>query len=228
MADNAKPIFLLAGHAKSPDSALAMAVEQAGIPKPSVAYVGAASGDNRLFFRWMKTSLHAAGAGNVELVRTAGTKADIKKAVDRLWASDLIHIGGGDVEAGMRILTDTNLVDVLRECYQSGKPVSGLSAGSIMLGSQWIRWENPDDDDSVRLFPCLGLAPVCCDTHGEDDDFLELRTLVSLLLEGDNAYGICSGAGLIVDAKQGLRSVAGSVRTYRKSGAGVERMADLP
>ena len=46
-----------------------------------------------------------------------------------------------------------------------------------MLARRWVRWTDPHNDDSAELFPCLGFAPVFCDTHGEGDGWGELRAL---------------------------------------------------
>jgi len=46
-----------------------------------------------------------------------------------------------------------------------------------MLSKEWIRWRDPDDDATAEFFPCLGIAPLICDTHGEQDGWEELQAL---------------------------------------------------
>ena len=81
----------------------------------------------------------------------------------------------------MRVLREKEMIGVLRRLHREGKPFFGTSAGSIMLASQWIRWADPNDEASAELFDCLGLAPVFCDTHGEDDGWEELQALLRSL-----------------------------------------------
>ena len=66
---------------------------------PAVAYIGAASNDNRVFFLWIKTLLKKAGAGSVHLVPLAAARADLAKARSLLQAAEMIFVSGGDVEA---------------------------------------------------------------------------------------------------------------------------------
>ncbi len=92
----------------------------------------------------------------------------------------MVFISGGDVEAGMEVLEERQILPFLRELFERGKPFFGSSAGSIMLGRQWVRWEDPDDDATANLFPCMGFAPIVCDTHGEAEGWEELRALLRL------------------------------------------------
>ena len=155
-------------------------LKKAGKPIPTIAYVGAASADNKAFFLMMAALAKGAGAGKIKHVILSSTKADIKKAKDILESSDIVYISGGDVEQGMQILQEKNITDFLVGLYKQGKPFFGISAGSIMLAKEWIRWRDPEDDTTAEIFPCLGIAPVICDTHGEQDGWEELQALLKL------------------------------------------------
>jgi len=225
------PVYLLAGGGgrtgRGPDPLLAEALSLAGKVRPSVAYLGVASGDDRRFFSWMAEALVLAGAGPVRLAALAAAGADPSAAFAILRGSDLIFLSGGDVAAGMECLRRREAIPLLRELHGAGKPVLGLSAGSIMLGETWLDWPDPDDDHRAVPFPCLGLAPLSCDTHAEDDDWAELRALVArhrLPL----AYGIPSGAALRVTA-DGMVAARGKavVRIGFRQGE-VVRQDDLP
>ena len=77
-------------------------------------------------------------------------------------------------------MQEKNITDFLVGLYKQGKPFFGISAGSIMLAQEWIRWRDPEDDTTAEIFPCLGIAPVICDTHGEEDGWEELQALIAL------------------------------------------------
>ena len=70
--------------------------------------------------------------------------------------ADVIFISGGEVEDGMAWLNRHGLADYIRALYGSGKLFVGMSAGSIMMGAHWVRWEDEDDDATASLFDCLG------------------------------------------------------------------------
>ena len=118
----------------------------------------------------------------------------------------MIFVSGGDVEAGMRVLERTGFAPLLKELHQAGKPFIGLSAGSIMLAQSWVRWPDADDDATAETFPCLGLAPLLCDTHAEKEDWEELKVLLKLS-GAAMGYGIPSGAALRVSADGSLAAL---------------------
>jgi hypothetical protein len=160
--------------------------------RPLVAYVGAASGDNLAFMKMLSAGLKLSGA-RVEPARTVGKKASASTARQLLSDCDLVFMSGGDVSAGMEVLHDRDLVTSLRDLAKAGKRMFGISAGSLMLAREWVRF--PDDDEArAELFECLAIAPVHVDAHSEDDGWSELRTLLRLRHQrGDQkpiAYGL--------------------------------------
>jgi len=197
-----RPILLIGGGdrraRKGPDPLLEAAFAQADAARPSVAYVGAASDDDRTFFRWISDAFRRSGADEVRLAALASRRADVAEAKAVLAASDIVFVSGGDVEAGMAHLERHALVRYLADLHRAGKPFFGVSAGSIMLARCWVRWGDSHDDASAALFPCLGLAPVVCDTHAEDDGWEELRVLLELAGDGVG-YGIPTGGALRVE-----------------------------
>ena len=225
------PLYLLAG-GRGPrrtkgDPLLTQVLAGSGVPNPSVAYVGAASHDDRSFFSMNEYSMQACGAGEVvfapmvsEWVKMARTRAILESA-------DMVFISGGDVEAGIEVLQERQILPLLQELYQEGKPFFGLSAGSIMLGRQWIRWEDPDDDATARLFPCMGLAPLVCDTHSEAEGWEELKALLRLSPDGTIGYGLPSGTGLCVHPDGTLEAMGEPVYCLACKGSKVVRLPDL-
>jgi peptidase E len=225
-----RPVYLLAGgpgaRSRRRDPVLAAALAEAGVERPSVAYVGAASQDDRGFFRWIAGALQRAGAGDVHLAALTSPRADVAKAKATMAGSDLVFVSGGDVEAGMERLGERGVVGFLRELHAGGKPFVGVSAGSIMLAAHWVRWRDANDDASAETFPCLGLAPVVCDTHAEADDWDELRTLLALT-PGGVGYGIPTGAVLRVGVDGGVAAVGMPVCRLERRGGRTHRLPDL-
>ncbi|MCX6554101.1 MAG: Type 1 glutamine amidotransferase-like domain-containing protein [Candidatus Aminicenantes bacterium] len=223
-------IVLIAGGRESRsqggDPLLARTFSLLGLDKPLVAYIGAASHDNRVFFMWIKTMLRKAGAGNVRLAALAAARADLAKARSLLQGADVVFVSGGDVEAGMQVLERTGADSWLRELHRAGKPFIGLSAGSIMLARNWVRWPDTGDDASAEIFSCLGLAPLLCDTHAEKEGWEELQTLLRLsgLAVG---HGIPAGAALRIKADGSLSAMGKSVPRFQFLDGRLQRLADL-
>ncbi len=215
------PIILISGGPNSNSTTLiAEALALSKIEKPVIAYIGAASSDNKEFFSMLRRMLISAGADKVTLVPIV-KGFDRKKAESILSSGDLVFISGGDVKAGMEYLEKRNLVPFLRKLYEAGKPFFGISAGAIMLCRNWIYWRNPADDSSAKSFPCLGLAPVLCDTHAEDEGWNELRTLLGLCPEGTIGYGIPAGGALRVAPDGKITSIGSAPARFIKKGADI-------
>jgi peptidase E len=170
-------------------------------PSPLVAYVGVASNDDRGFYTLLRGLLGASGA-RVKLAKMASPRASASEARALLEESDLVFMSGGDVEQGMKTLHDRDMARVLLALGRSGKPMFGVSAGSLMMGREWVRFPDEDDESTAEIFPCLNLAPVHVDAHSEEDGWSELRILVRLLHErGDTdpvGYGLTRPGGLWV------------------------------
>ena len=226
------PLYLLAGgggpRRTQGDPLLARVLASGPVPSPSVAYVGAASHDDRSFFSMNEYSMQACGARQVVFAPMVSEWVKIERTRGILESADMVFISGGDVEAGMRVLEERGILPLLREMYLDGKPFFGLSAGSIMLARQWVRWEDPDDNSTASVFPCMGLAQLVCDTHSEADRWVELKVLLSRTPDGTLGYGIPSGAGLCVAPDGTVEAMGLPAHRYAHRAGKVVRTTDLP
>jgi cyanophycinase-like exopeptidase len=231
MIQNAKPVFLLAGgrhgRRKSPDPLLEAVFREFGIKSPTVAYSGTASGDDRGFFRFIASEITDAGVDKVIHAVIAPEGADLKKAKSVLESADIVFISGGDVEAGMEILHEKQMIDFLTGLYRQGKPFFGISAGAIMLADKWVRWPDPEDETSAELFDCLGFAPIICDTHDEQGGWEELKAALKLEKEGAIGYGLASGSAVKVTPDGRVEAIGGTVHRYVRKGDKVIRIEDI-
>ena len=231
MNDKLKPVYLFAGgrsgDRKKQGALLERMFRELGIASPTVAYSGAASGDDRSFFRFIAGELTQAGADKVVHAVVVPPSADLNKARSILEDADIVFISGGDVEAGMDILRDKKMLDFISDLYRQGKPFFGISAGAIMLAERWVRWRDPDDDSSAELFPCLGFAPVICDTHDEAGGWEELRAALKLAGDGVHGYGLATGSGIKVFSDGRVETLGGEIYRYLNRKGKVARIEDL-
>jgi len=205
-----KPTTLIAGKFGSRHFGtkpyLADAVRLTSRDKPVALYIGAASGDDRGFGTALSALLKSAGIGKVVWPKLSkGKKTDASAARTALDDADLVFVGGGDVEAGVDAVRDAGLVDRLHAAAKRGVVFVGMSAGAIMLGERWIRWPRETaGDDEAETYECLGIAPCSLDTHGEGDGWNETQSFAAVrareLGKKARAYGVPSGAALVIDA----------------------------
>jgi peptidase E len=227
-----KPVFLLAGGrprgSDTTDSLIKAVLDESGKVSPSIAYTGTASGDDSNFFNRMAGMLKMSGAGTITHAVIAPKKADLDKARGILQASDIIFVGGGDVDAGMRVLRQKDMLGFLEEIYEQGKVFFGTSAGAIMLAKEWVRWLDPDDTDSAEIFPCLNFAPVICDCHDEGGGWQELIAALELKVTGTVGYGLSSGTGIKVYSDGSVEALAKPVYRYEREKKKVKKISNLP
>lgn len=231
MKTTPSPLYLLAGgpgHRRTgPDPLLQSVFAETGKPSPTIAYVGVASEDNPDFFTWLAKLFQVSGAGEVTLAAMAASRDDITAATKVIQAADLVFVSGGDVEAGMALLHQRKMLPLLSRLYKSGKPFFGLSAGSIMLARAWIRWEDPDDDDTAESFNCLNFAPILCDMHAEEDDWVELKSLLNITRRPTIGYGLPSGSGLRLGPGRSITALGRPVVRFKRKTGGVTPLSPL-
>ncbi len=227
-----KPIYLLAGgNLRKPKTLIPMLrnlLSETEKKRPRVAYIGTANGDDPWFFKFSETLFTNAGALTVDQIFLAQERPNIDETQSILDKTDAVFVAGGDVEKGMDWLQRHHLISFLQERYQRGILFFGLSAGSIMLGAHWVRWENPDDNATAGLFACMGIAPIVCDTHAEDDDWEELKAAVKLLGKNSVGYGIPTEGGIRVAADGTLTALNKDAVCYINKANRVIKSQDLP
>ena len=135
--------------------------------------------------------------------KLSGKKKESAKARGALEEVDLVFVGGGDVEEGIQVLREADLVRDFRAAAERGVVYAGMSAGAIMLGERWIRWPREDaGDDEAETYECLGIAPCSIDTHGEGDGWRETQSFAAVrareLGKKARAYGVPSGGALVI------------------------------
>jgi hypothetical protein len=196
-------------------------LQATGKPRPVVGYLGAATDDDPRFLGWMEGLLGAGGPCTFQLAPVKGRKAAGGAARRILEDADLVFVGGGDVELGMKRVEERDLAEVLRRKHAAGASVFGISAGAIMLSREWVRWRDPDDDASAERFECLGLAPVRIDCHGEEDGWMELHALLRLAGARAVGHGLRAGSAVRVAADGAVRVVLGEVDRFEVRGGEV-------
>ncbi len=225
-----KPVYLLAGgrrDRKTPDPLIQAVIKESGTASPTIAYVGTANNDDEGFFNRMAEAFREAGAYRVNHALISPEHASLKKAQDILKSADIIFISGGDVDRGIQTLVEKKMIDFLSELHEQGKLFFGSSAGAIMLAKKWVRWRNPEDDSTVELFPCLDFAPIICDTHDEQGEWQELKTVLGLEKENIKGYGIVTGAAMKVFPDGRIEALGGAIHQYIRHGARIERATDI-
>ena len=197
------------------------AVELAGGPeRPRICFVGTATGDSLIgtaaFYRAMVDQ--DVRASHLELF----PMPNVPDVRSHLLAQDVIWVNGGSVANLLAVWRVHGLDEVMRECWEQGVVLAGVSAGSIC-------WHvgGPTDSYGPTLRPALsglGFLPYGNGVH-YDGETQRRPLLHRLVAEGTLplSYASDDGVGLVYEGTELVEAVADrpGVAAYQ-----VERGAD--
>lgn len=99
---------------------------------------------------------------------------------------DVIYVGGGNTKSLIAVWRDWGVIEILREAWQSGIVLTGVSAGAICWFEQGL---TDSFSDGLRALDCLGFLPGSCCPH-YDGEVQRRPSLHKLLTAGDIAAGV--------------------------------------
>jgi aminopeptidase N len=107
---------------------------------------------------------------------------------------DIIFVGGGNTKSMLAVWKDWGLDVILKNAYDRGVVMSGVSAGAICWFEQGLTdsWA-----DELKIMPCMNIIPGSCAPHYDEEP--ERRPATKKLLERkviESMYGIEGGAAL--------------------------------
>jgi len=137
---------------------------------------------------------------------------------------EVIFVGGGNTKSLLAVWHDWGVEEILREAWESGVVLTGVSAGAICWFEQGL---TDSFSDKLRPLNCLGFLPGSCCPHF-DGEPQRRPAYHQLLASGEIAAGIAiedwSGVHYVdtqvhrvISSKRGaraytMRSVYGSVQ----------------
>ena len=103
-----------------------------------------------------------------------------------VFGRDVIFVGGGNTRSLLGVWREWGLHEVLRDAWQAGIVLSGVSAGAIC----WFEQGSTDSwADRLRALDCLGFLPGSCCPH-YDAEAERRPTLHAMLGAGEIVPGI--------------------------------------
>jgi dipeptidase E len=99
---------------------------------------------------------------------------------------DVIYVGGGNTKSLLAVWRDWGVSEVLREAWESGIVLTGVSAGAICWFEQGL---TDSFSDGLRPLDCLGFLPGSCCPHF-DGEAQRRPSYHKLLASGEISAGI--------------------------------------
>jgi peptidase E len=195
-------------------------LQQTGAAQPKVAFLPTASAEPDNYLVSFYTAFLKLGCKPSHLSffkRTPDLRA-------YLLDQDVVYVGGGNTKSMLAVWREWHVHEILREAWEAGIVLAGVSAGAICWFDQGLTdsWA-----DRLRPLDCLGfLAGSCCPHY--DGEAERRPSLHRLLSDGEITAGIAiedwtavhfigTAIQRVVSAKAGsraysLRVVSGSVQ----------------
>ena len=187
-----------------------------GEVRPRICFLPTASGDaDHYIVRFYNAFRDAAYPSHISLFRRERGVGNIR---DHLLDQHMIYVGGGSVVNMLAVWRAHGIDDILREAWERGIVLCGLSAGSLC----WFEHAFTGYQNETSLVPGLGLLPFGNSVHfepgsGRHREFE--RHLGEIPHEGDSTtgFGVTDGAALHFTGTELAQVVASrpEARAYR-------------
>jgi dipeptidase E len=117
---------------------------------PRILYVPTAGDDNLAyceFYRGIYEGRFGCKMDVLFLINETPSENEIR---EKIFSSDIIYVGGGSVSKLLEIFEKFNVVNMLREAYNQGIVLAGISAGAICWGGKWFDSEYREDFNTME------------------------------------------------------------------------------
>ncbi|MBI2228396.1 MAG: peptidase E [Deltaproteobacteria bacterium] len=157
-------------------------IQQTGVESPRVCFVPTASGEPDHYL----SSFYAAF---LKLGCRPSVLTFFKRTPELrtfLLNQDVIYVGGGNTKTLLAVWRDWGVTEILREAWEAGVVLTGVSAGAIC----WFEQGMTDSfSDELRPLHCLGFLPGSCCPH-YDGEPQRRPSYHRLLASGEIAAGL--------------------------------------
>jgi len=175
-------------------------VEAAGVDNPRLLFIPTASSEAPGYVKTVEEYFGGELGCRVETLFLMDGRTSPAKARSRILGSHIIYVGGGNTRLMMKVWKEYGVDKALKEAYEQGVILSGLSAGSIC----WFDCGQSDSDFTDKSpkprYSCvdgLGLIPLLHSPHHNEDHRAEdLPVLVEET--GKKALALSNGCALEV------------------------------
>ena len=186
MADKAKQIIPIGGGGfyRDPENLELekYVIRQCGAENARVCFIPTASGEPDHYVSSFYTAFLKLGCKPSVLTFFKRTP-DLRSF---LLNQDVIYVGGGNTKSLLAVWRDWGVIELLREAWQSGIVLTGVSAGAICWFEQGL---TDSFSDGLRPLDCLGFLPGSCCPHF-DGEAQRRPSFHKLLASGEIAAGV--------------------------------------
>ena len=183
-------------------------LDLAGKSNPKVCFIGTASGDAKEYIDRFYKAMGQLECEPSHLALYRPPEGDLREFV---MGKDIFYVGGGNTRNLLVLWKEWGLDSLLKEAYDNGKVLAGMSAGSICWFEQGLT-----DSVTGKLLPldCLGFISGSNCPHYDEDK--ERRPAYQSSIENGRMKN-----GIACDDGVAAHFINGELSTYVSSREGV-------
>ena len=159
-------------------------LDQTGKEKPNICFIPTATGDNEAYKVNYYSTFSKLDCNPIHLDFFKRTP-DLEQLIPQ---QDAIFVGGGNTKSMLAVWKDWNLDKLLKDAYEKGVVMSGVSAGA----NCWFERAVVDSwEEDLRVIDCMGFVKGNCCPHYDEEP--QRRPAVKKFLEDgivDSCYSV--------------------------------------
>jgi dipeptidase E len=195
-----------------------LAKERAGDKRADALFIPTASHDFMPYYN----TFHKVYTGffdiKTDVALTVFKEVDLERMRAKFEKADVVYVGGGDTVFMIESWKQSGLLDLIKDAYERGVIIAGLSAGAICWFSD-IYTDSLKTDDGVKyaMFKGLGWIDGVVSPHYNQrvDDFDKI-----VAENFSTAYGIEDDSALLIENGEIVGALSSGGNVYRLKGNG--------
>jgi len=176
-------------------------LDQSDKEKPHICFIPTATGDNEAYKVNYYSTFSKLNCSPVHLDFFKRTP-DLEELIKH---QDIIFVGGGNTKSMLAVWKDWGLDLILKEAYERGVIMCGVSAGAIC----WFEEGVTDSwSEELKVMDCLGFVKGACCPH-YDEEPQRRPSLSKFLTEGvmQSCYAVDGGCALHIENEEEYKAV---------------------
>ena len=135
-----------------------------GKKRPRICFIPTASGDSSLY----KLNFYRAFSKLDCITTHIDFFSRTENLEDKVLTQDIIYVGGGNTKSMLAVWKEWNLHNILKNAYEKGIVMSGVSAGAICWFDKGI---TDSFEKELTILDCLGIVhDIACPHFDEEKD----------------------------------------------------------
>ena len=172
-------------------------VELSEKPAPRVLSLPTAAHDSTGGEATLESIFKSLGCSSFETLTLTTAGLSPEEVRSKVLSADIVFAGGGNLEFLMNVWNSTGAADALREAFEKGIVLSGVSSGAMCWFDEG--YDDCAENGSFMFVQCVGLLPYCNCPHFESSGWqtfipaIRRRSFSGIACENGAALVYCDG-----------------------------------